>query len=143
MLTGEPLFDADDDDTMWELILKLELVFPASMMECERAFLMDLLERDPSRRLGCVPEREEIIQYHEFFMNTYDQKYDFESIDWDDIKARKVDPPYKPDFAVDSLISEASKEPNPCPDPKTSNSNLSVRHKNVFTGFSYTNLNFD
>ena len=45
MLTGMQLFDADDDDTMWELILKLEILFPASMLGCEREFLELLLER--------------------------------------------------------------------------------------------------
>ena len=141
MLTGMQLFDADDDDTMWELILKLEIVFPPSMMQCERQFLDLLLQREPTQRLGCVPEREEFIQYHEFFMNSA-YKYDFDPIDWDDIKQRKVDPPYKPEFAVENLISEAGKGPNPCPEPKP-NSKLSIKHKNVFTGFSYTNLNFE
>lgn len=57
--------------------------------------LTQLLERDPSNRLGCIEDREP-IRSHLFFRE----------IDWNLLERRKLRPPYKP--AVVSMTTTAS-----------------------------------
>ena len=47
--------------------------------------VLQLLERDPAERLGCIEDREPIRQ-HPFFRE----------INWTMLEARKLTPPYKP-----------------------------------------------
>lgn len=48
--------------------------------------MTQLLERDPTRRLGYGPKGAEAIMSHPFFR----------TVNWTELKAKKVKPPYRP-----------------------------------------------
>ena len=68
------------------------------------SFLGDLLERDPTRRLGCHPEAEEYIKYHVYFMEN------FEPNDWNLIEAKKFTPSFIPEILDEKDVSNFDEE---------------------------------
>ncbi|MPC39787.1 Protein kinase C-like 1B [Portunus trituberculatus] len=75
MMAGQPPFEADNEDDLFESILHEEVLYP-------------FMTKEPSRRLGCVVERggEQAIRNHKFFRD----------IDWEALEQRKVKPPFTP-----------------------------------------------
>ena len=55
------------------------------------------MTKNPSRRLGCSSSGEKAIQSHPFFI----------SVDWNDLEAKKVTPPFVPTL-VSCLFDEFS-----------------------------------
>jgi hypothetical protein len=93
-----------------------------------KLILTQLLERNPSKRLGTAPEARDILE-HTFFRN----------INWADLRAGKVKPPYKPVVSgpddtrnIDTLfLNEKIKET-----PEQSMTG-SEKNKTNFKGFTY------
>jgi protein-serine/threonine kinase len=94
-----------------------------------RLILTQLLERDPTKRLGSGSTDATDIQEHPFFRN----------INWADLRSGKMKPPYKPVVAgpedtrnIDTLfLNEKLKE---TPDPSMTGSQ---KKKTNFQGFTY------
>ena len=66
MLTGHPLFTADNDRELYFEVME-PIVFQDqdNLNETEKEFLSALLQRDPNKRLGCMPQEEETIINYE------------------------------------------------------------------------------
>uniref|UniRef100_A0A8C6WLA8 Protein kinase C n=1 Tax=Neogobius melanostomus TaxID=47308 RepID=A0A8C6WLA8_9GOBI len=82
MLSGHAPFEAENEDDLFESILKEEIVYP-SWLSTEA-----LLTKNPTRRLGCVTSEggESAVTSHLFFC----------SIDWDKLNRKEIEPPFKP-----------------------------------------------
>ncbi|XP_070578198.1 ribosomal protein S6 kinase alpha-5-like [Ptychodera flava] len=90
-------------------------------------FILKLLQKDPKKRLGSGPSGADEIKKHPFF----------KSIDWDDLAARKVPPPFKPRINGEMDTSNFAEEftnmipaDSPAAVPKTADGRL-------FKGYSY------
>ncbi|KAG1081552.1 hypothetical protein G6F42_022905 [Rhizopus arrhizus] len=85
MLAGITPFWADNHSDMYQRVLTDVLEFPADVFDYETAeFLSDILDRDPRTRLGAQGVEE--IKDHVYFAD----------ISWDDIRNRRLQPPYLP-----------------------------------------------
>ncbi|XP_016528955.1 serine/threonine-protein kinase Sgk2b isoform X3 [Poecilia formosa] len=85
MLSGLPPFYSRSRLEMLENILYSPLQLPSGLSESAHSLLKGLLERNVSKRLGQRLDIEELKE-HQFFA----------SINWDDLIARKVRPPFIP-----------------------------------------------
>ncbi|XP_037836326.1 serine/threonine-protein kinase Sgk2b isoform X2 [Kryptolebias marmoratus] len=85
MLCGLPPFFSHSKAEMFENILGAALRLPDGLSESARSLLRGLLERDISKRLGRHRDAEE-LQEHPFFA----------AINWNDLQARKIEPPFIP-----------------------------------------------
>lgn len=85
MLSGLPPFYSRSRLEMLENILYSPLRLPSGLSKGAHSLLKGLLERDVSKRLGQRLDIEELKE-HRFFA----------SINWDDLVARKVRPPFIP-----------------------------------------------
>ena len=141
MLTGENPFPGDDDQRFQEdSVLFLDVIYPESLEEIERLFVSALLEKDPVRRLGCPPQPEEAIKFHQYF----------DEMDWEALEKKKVPPPFIPiiegDRDASNFDEEFTKEsPNIISGgwrraPVISKSSV-VIYKERFQGFSFMNEN--
>ncbi|KAG2235807.1 hypothetical protein INT48_003919 [Thamnidium elegans] len=90
MLAGITPFWADNHADMYRRVLEDPLEFPADIFDYETAeFLSDILDRDPRTRLGAHSIDD--IKDHVYFAD----------ISWDDIRSRKLQPPYLPPVNTD------------------------------------------
>jgi len=127
-LTGLPPFYDKNTNAMYQKILQDPLKFPSGMPSSARSIITELLQRDPSRRLGAGGAEE--IKRHMFFA----------SIDWVKLMAKKIQPPFKPSVTdnidVSNFDAEFTSE-NPQSSVIT-DSNLSQTVQQQFVGFTYT-----
>ncbi|XP_076879290.1 protein kinase C delta type-like [Brachyhypopomus gauderio] len=125
MVIGQPPFNGDEVDDLYESILTDTPEFPDSITLDTRDLLEQLFERDPSHRLGVVGN----IRGHSFF----------EIINWADLERREIKPPYVPKVKSSNDSSDCEQE--------FLNDRLSMCEKGVFgltdqgafAGFSFIN----
>eukprot|EP01130_Rhizamoeba_saxonica_P001414 TRINITY_DN11274_c0_g1_i1.p1 TRINITY_DN11274_c0_g1~~TRINITY_DN11274_c0_g1_i1.p1 ORF type:complete len:445 (-),score=109.91 TRINITY_DN11274_c0_g1_i1:51-1385(-) len=86
MMTGLPPFFSNSVNVMYQKILNGTLRFPESMSSEARDLLSRLLDRNPDTRLSA-----EGIKSHPFFS----------SIDWRQLEAKEIDPPWVPPVTVE------------------------------------------
>ncbi|XP_062434057.1 ribosomal protein S6 kinase beta-2 isoform X6 [Rhea pennata] len=86
MLTGSPPFTGENRKKTIDKILKGKLVLPPYLTPDARDLLKKFLKRNPSQRVGGGPGDAADVQKQPFFRH----------INWDDLLARKLDPPFKP-----------------------------------------------
>ncbi|XP_016374396.1 ribosomal protein S6 kinase beta-1-like [Sinocyclocheilus rhinocerous] len=86
MLTGAPPFTGENRKKTIDKILKCKLNLPPYLTQEARDLLKRLLKRNASSRLGAGPGDATEVQTHPFFRH----------VNWDDLLARKVEPPFKP-----------------------------------------------
>ena len=147
MLTGEHLFPADDEIELYEQIMTMPIVLPDILNEAEKDFLSALLQREPTMRLGCKPQAEEYIKFHNYFTDSGNTNT-FEPIDWEAMEKKEVEPPYKIQVFNDKDTSYFDEEfttetPELLSIEDGSSIDFTKRYKDSFRGFSYTNLKFD
>ncbi|XP_050674142.1 RAC serine/threonine-protein kinase isoform X1 [Leptidea sinapis] len=92
MACGRLPFYNRDHDRLFALILEEEVRFPRSLSAPCRALLAALLTKEPARRLGAGPADAQEIMHHPFFA----------SINWADLVAKKIPPPFKPQVELDT-----------------------------------------
>uniref|UniRef100_A0A7N8WX45 Protein kinase C n=1 Tax=Mastacembelus armatus TaxID=205130 RepID=A0A7N8WX45_9TELE len=88
MLSGHAPFEAENEDDLFESILKEDVVY-ASWLSTEAVnILKAFLTKNPARRLGCVASEggESAVTSHAFFAD----------IDWEKLNQREIEPPFKP-----------------------------------------------
>ncbi|KAK4687783.1 serum/glucocorticoid-regulated kinase 2, partial [Tremellales sp. Uapishka_1] len=129
MLTGLPPFYDENTNEMYRKILSDPLRFPEEVGSEARSLLTQLLDRDPSRRLGVNGAQD--IKNHPFFAR---------HIDWKKLMAKKIQPPFKP--AVASAIDTSNFDEeftSEVPlDSVVDDSHLSQTVQQQFEGFSWS-----
>ncbi|KAL7986936.1 hypothetical protein Chor_005855 [Crotalus horridus] len=86
MLTGAPPFTGENRKKTIDKILKCKLNLPPYLTQEARDLLKKLLKRNAASRLGAGPGDTGEVQGHPFFRH----------ISWEELLARKVEPPFKP-----------------------------------------------
>ncbi|KAJ0067346.1 hypothetical protein NL108_016773 [Boleophthalmus pectinirostris] len=88
MMCGQPPFEAENEDELFECILHDDVLFPAWLSTEAVAVLRAFMTKSPQQRLGCVESQglEEAIKDQPFFSE----------IDWSLLELRKITPPFKP-----------------------------------------------
>ncbi|GAA5812295.1 hypothetical protein MFLAVUS_005746 [Mucor flavus] len=137
MLAGITPFWADNHADMYRRVLEDPLEFPADIFDYETAeFLSDILDRDPRTRLGA--QSIDDIKDHVYFAD----------ISWDDIRSRKLQPPYLPPVSADQTqeLDFTNFDPDflamtPQLTPISSQIDFS-QVQDIFDGYSFTNQHY-
>ncbi|KAI3361019.1 hypothetical protein L3Q82_013224 [Scortum barcoo] len=129
MLYGLPPFYSRTKAEMFENILHAPLQFRSGASQPARSLLEGLLERCVSKRLGESRDLEE-LQEHPFFV----------SINWDDLLARKVTPPFIPKVTGPCDVSYIDPEFTLQPVHTSVNEKCPIgATSEAFPGFSFMN----
>lgn len=128
MLTGAPPFTGENRKKTIDKILKCKLNLPPYLTQEARDLLKRLLKRNASSRLGAGPGDATEVQTHPFFRH----------INWEDLLARKVEPPFKPILqSADDVSQFDSKFTSQTPVDSPDDSTLSESANQAFLGFTY------
>ncbi|UJR25776.1 hypothetical protein I4U23_007129 [Adineta vaga] len=89
MMAGQPPFEADDEDSLFESILRDEVLYPVWLSKEAVHILKSFMTKNPAKRLGCVAAQggEDAIKRHAFFVG---------KLDWEALERRQIKPPFKP-----------------------------------------------
>ncbi|KAK9410388.1 ribosomal protein S6 kinase beta-2 [Crotalus adamanteus] len=128
MLTGSPPFTAENRKKTIDKILKGKLMFPPYLTSDARDLLRKFLKRNPNQRIGGGPGDAADVQKHPFFRH----------INWDDLLARRIDPPFRPFLQSEDDVSQfdtrfTRQTPVDSPDDGA----LSESANQAFLGFTY------
>ncbi|KAM9723845.1 serine/threonine-protein kinase Sgk2b [Menidia menidia] len=127
MLCGLPPFYNQSKAEMFENILHAQLQVPGSLSEAARSLLEGLLQRDITKRLGESRDIEELRE-HPFFA----------SINWQDLVARRLRPPFIPKVSGPCDVSYIDPEFTLQPVPASVNERGQAAGASVaFPGFSF------
>ncbi|KAI9322587.1 kinase-like domain-containing protein, partial [Dichotomocladium elegans] len=86
MLLGQSPFRGEDEDEIFDAILEDEILYPINMSRDSVSICQKLLLRDPARRLGASKTDALEIKQHPFFRG----------VNWEDMLAKRVPPPFYP-----------------------------------------------
>lgn len=103
MLTGLPPFYSEDPVEMGQNILTAPIHFPDHLSKNIMGLIVQLLRRDPSRRLGSGPNDAEDIKgtvntklFSNQILTLIVAHPFFASVDWKKILRKEIEPPFKP-----------------------------------------------
>ncbi|XP_017785281.1 PREDICTED: protein kinase C isoform X2 [Nicrophorus vespilloides] len=136
MMAGQPPFEADNEDDLFESILHDDVLYPVWLSRDAVSILKGFMTKNPSKRLGCVVAHgtEQAIRAHPFFRE----------MDWNALEQRKVRPPFKPKISKKDALNfdaEFTKE-EPVLTPVNSEVLRSINQEE-FKGFSFVNRDFN
>ncbi|KAH1015452.1 protein kinase C [Dendroctonus ponderosae] len=136
MMAGQPPFEADNEDDLFESILHDDVLYPVWLSKEAVNILKGFMTKSSHKRLGCVQNQgcEAAILVHPFF----------KEIDWNALENRKVKPPFRPKIKnrrdVANFDAEFTRE-EPVLTP-VSNEVLQSINQEEFQGFSIYNKDF-
>ncbi|CEP17851.1 hypothetical protein [Parasitella parasitica] len=91
MLTGSPPFTSKNPVDQYQKILECDISFPSYMGSDSIDLLQNLLKLNPLERYGNLKDGANDIKHHAWFKN----------VDFDQVLARKLAPPFIPDIKFD------------------------------------------
>ncbi|KAG2233150.1 hypothetical protein INT48_001643 [Thamnidium elegans] len=128
MLLGQSPFRGEDEDEIFDAILEDDILYPINMSSDSISICQQLLQRDPSQRLGSGPDDAVSIKRHPFFRG----------VNWDDMLAKRVPPPFYPTINGRLDTSNFDEEfTNETPALTPIDSNLNRVEQQEFQAFSY------
>ncbi|XP_041348214.1 ribosomal protein S6 kinase beta-1-like isoform X2 [Gigantopelta aegis] len=128
MLTGAPPFTAENRKKTVDKILKAKLSLPPYLTNEARGLIKRLLRKSPVDRLGGGIDDAKPVKSHAFFRH----------INWSDLLAHRVEPPFKPNVTGDEDVSQFdTKFTKQTPVDSPDDSYLSESANQVFVGFTY------
>ncbi|XP_034941412.1 protein kinase C isoform X2 [Chelonus insularis] len=136
MMAGQPPFEADNEDDLFESILHDDVLYPVWLSKTAVSILKGFMTKNPAKRLGCVVDNggELAIKAHPFF----------QCMDWRALEARKLKPPFTPKINNEkdamNFDAEFTKE-DPVLTP-VHDSVLPSINQDEFRGFSFVNRDF-
>ncbi|KAI7899788.1 kinase-like domain-containing protein [Cokeromyces recurvatus] len=86
MLLGQSPFKGEDEDEIFDAVLEDKIMYPNEMTKESISICEALLERNPEKRLGGGKGDAQEIKGHLFFAG----------VNWEDMLAKRVKPPYIP-----------------------------------------------
>nr|CAB3265768.1 ribosomal protein S6 kinase beta-2-like [Phallusia mammillata] len=128
MLNGAPPFTAENRKKTIEKVLRGKLTLPPYLTADAKDILKKLLKRHAPSRLGASLDDDKAVRRHPFF----------KQINWEQLLARKVEPPFKPPLKNEedvSLFDTKFTKQSPVDSPD--NCPLSESANQVFQGFTY------
>ncbi|KJE91430.1 protein kinase C II [Capsaspora owczarzaki ATCC 30864] len=134
MMVGQPPFEADNEDDLFEAILQDDVLYPSWLSKDAIYIVKGYLTKTVAKRLGCSPTGEKDIKNNAFF----------KAIDWAKLEARQIKPPFKPkiksrkdanNFDEDFTAENAELTP-------TDRETILAINQEEFAGFSYVNPAF-
>ncbi|XP_075899163.1 protein kinase C epsilon type-like [Nelusetta ayraudi] len=131
MMAGQPPFEADNEDDLFESILHDDVLYPVWLSKEAVSILKAFMTKSPNKRLGCVVTQglEEAIKFHSFFRE----------IDWTLLEQRKIRPPFRPRIKtkrdVNNFDQDFTRE-EPVLTPTDTNIVKQI-NQDEFKGFSY------
>ncbi|XP_057549325.1 serine/threonine-protein kinase AtPK1/AtPK6-like [Amaranthus tricolor] len=127
MLTGKPPFYGGNRNKIQQKIVKDKFKLPGFLSSEAHSVLKELLQKDPSKRLGSGVMGSEEVKCHKWF----------KPINWKKLEARQIQPSFRPDVAGKHCIANFEKKWTDMPvviSPAASpNGNGSL----IFKDFSY------
>lgn len=134
MMAGQPPFEADNEDDLFESILHDDVLYPIWLTKEAVSALKGFMTKNPSKRLGCVKASgsEKAILSHPFF---------HEKIDWEALEQRKVKAPFRPKIKNRMDATNFDKDftsEEPCLTP-IDPSIVKAINQEEFRGFSFIN----
>ncbi|XP_060805379.1 protein kinase C [Amyelois transitella] len=134
MLAGQPPFEADNEDELFESILHDDVLYPVWLSKDAVAILKGFMTKSPARRLG-VCGGADGIRAHAFFRD----------VDWPALAARRLRPPFRPRVRsrrdAANFDAEFTKE-EPVLTPVPGDVVRSINQEE-FQGFSFVNPDFN
>ncbi|KAI9364117.1 hypothetical protein BD770DRAFT_175436 [Pilaira anomala] len=128
MLLGQSPFRGEDEDEIFDAILEDDILYPINMTSDSISICQQLLQRDPTQRLGSGPDDAASIKRHPFFRG----------VNWDDMLAKRVPPPFYPTINGRLDTSNFDEEfTNETPALTPIDSNLNRVEQQEFQAFSY------
>ncbi|RMX41175.1 hypothetical protein pdam_00019193 [Pocillopora damicornis] len=131
MLVGESPFPGDDEEEVFDSIVNDEVRYPRFLSTEAIAIMRRLLRRNPERRLGASEKDAEDVRKQPFFRD----------MNWDDLLARKVRPPFVPSVRHAEDVSNFDEEftsEEPVLTPPKEARPLSSEEQVLFADFNYT-----
>nr|XP_025043608.1 ribosomal protein S6 kinase beta-2 isoform X2 [Pelodiscus sinensis] len=128
MLTGSPPFTAENRKKTIDKILKGKLVLPPYLTPDARDLLKKFLKRNPNQRIGGGAGDAADVQKQPFFRH----------VNWDELLARKLDPPFRPCLQSDDDVSQfATRFTRQTPVDSPDDATISESANQAFLGFTY------
>ncbi|GAN05515.1 candidate protein kinase C [Mucor ambiguus] len=128
MLLGQSPFKGEDEDEIFDAVLEDNILYPINMSKHSVSICEALLERNPEKRLGGGKGDAQEVKNHPFFAG----------VNWDDMLAKRVQPPFLPTVngrADTSNFDEEFTREIPILTPV--NAMLTANEQQEFSSFSY------